>query len=108
MALGVDMVCTHLFRLLRPYVYRRQADCVFPTRTARFGVALSFNGPVNLRKLAQYLKKLDLFFSGLSRHAVEFIPIDETCPCPTCSDGTSRALLHHMLTHETAAAHGIY
>lgn len=29
------------------FVY--QADCVFPTRTARFGVALTFNGPLNLR-----------------------------------------------------------
>lgn len=26
-----------------------QADCVFPTRTARFGVALTFKGPLNLR-----------------------------------------------------------
>jgi queuine/archaeosine tRNA-ribosyltransferase len=25
-----------------------QADCVFPTRTARFGVALTFEGPLNL------------------------------------------------------------
>lgn len=25
-----------------------QADCVFPTRTARFGVALTHNGPLNL------------------------------------------------------------
>lgn len=26
----------------------KQADCVFPTRTARFGVALTFKGPMNL------------------------------------------------------------
>ena len=25
-----------------------QADCVFPTRTARFGVALTPKGPLNL------------------------------------------------------------
>ncbi len=30
--------------------YISQADCVFPTRTARFGVALTFKGPLNLRK----------------------------------------------------------
>ncbi|KAJ7218033.1 tRNA-guanine(15) transglycosylase-like protein [Mycena pura] len=50
-ALGVDM-----------------ADCVFPTRTARFGVALTFQGPLNLR---------------LAKHAKDFAPIDADCPCPT-------------------------
>jgi len=74
-ALGVDM-----------------ADCVFPTRTARFGVALTFNGPVNLR---------------LAKHSKDMAPIDPTCPCPTCTDGTSRALLHHLVSHETAAAHAV-
>ncbi|KAG8932877.1 hypothetical protein FRC03_012870 [Tulasnella sp. 419] len=74
-ALGVDM-----------------ADCVFPTRTARFGMALTFNGPLNLR---------------LSRHAKSLIPIEEDCPCPTCRDGISRALLHHQISHETSAAHAI-
>ncbi|KAG6857686.1 hypothetical protein H0H87_004102 [Tephrocybe sp. NHM501043] len=74
-ALGVDM-----------------ADCVFPTRTARFGVALTHYGPLNLR---------------LSKHAKDLQPIDDTCPCPTCTDGTSRANLHHIVTHETAAAHAI-
>lgn len=74
-ALGVDM-----------------ADCVFPTRTARFGVALTFNGPLNLR---------------LSKHSADFNPIDESCPCPTCKDRMSRALLHHNLTVETAAAHAV-
>ncbi|KAH9017723.1 Queuine tRNA-ribosyltransferase [Lactarius pseudohatsudake] len=74
-ALGVDM-----------------ADCVFPTRTARFGVALTFNGPLNLK---------------LGKHAKDFNPIDSACPCPTCSDGISRAMLHHTVTHETAAAHAV-
>ncbi|KJA19892.1 hypothetical protein HYPSUDRAFT_1093706 [Hypholoma sublateritium FD-334 SS-4] len=74
-ALGVDM-----------------ADCVFPTRTARFGVALTNDGPLNLK---------------LSKHAKEFKPIDESCPCPTCSDMTSRAILHHLVTHETAGAHAL-
>ncbi|KAJ7703159.1 tRNA-guanine(15) transglycosylase-like protein [Mycena rosella] len=73
-ALGVDM-----------------ADCVFPTRTARFGVALTHQGPLNLR---------------LAKYAKDFQPIDATCPCPTCTEGTSRAMLHHVITRETAAAHG--
>ncbi|OJT06334.1 hypothetical protein TRAPUB_2796 [Trametes pubescens] len=74
-ALGVDM-----------------ADCVFPTRTARFGVALTSNGPLNLR---------------LSKHATDMSPIEAGCPCPTCASGTSRAILHHNITLETAAAHAI-
>ncbi|KAF7782576.1 hypothetical protein Agabi119p4_1952 [Agaricus bisporus var. burnettii] len=74
-ALGVDM-----------------ADCVFPTRTARFGVALTHRGPLNLR---------------LSKHARDFDPIDKNCPCPTCTGKTSKAILHHTITHETAAAHAI-
>ncbi|KIJ67810.1 hypothetical protein HYDPIDRAFT_83354 [Hydnomerulius pinastri MD-312] len=74
-ALGVDM-----------------ADCVFPTRTARFGVALTFNGPLNLR---------------LNKHAKSMDRIDDNCPCPTCTSGMSRALLHHIVTIETAGAHAV-
>jgi len=74
-ALGVDM-----------------ADCVFPTRTARFGVALTFQGPLNLR---------------LAKHAKDFAPIDADCPCPTCAERTSRAMLHHIITRETSAAHSV-
>ncbi|PCH43646.1 tRNA-guanine transglycosylase [Wolfiporia cocos MD-104 SS10] len=74
-ALGIDM-----------------ADCVFPTRTARFGVALTFHGPLNIR---------------LKKHAKDFCPIDESCPCPTCASGTSRAMLHHIVTVETAGAHAL-
>ncbi|KAG9316642.1 queuine tRNA-ribosyltransferase [Chiua virens] len=74
-ALGIDM-----------------ADCVFPTRTARFGVALTFKGPLNLR---------------LKKHAKSMERIDDNCPCPTCSTGTSRAMLHHIVTIETAGAHAL-
>lgn len=42
----------------------------------------------------------------LSKHANDFGPLDESCPCPTCTGKTSRAILHHTVTHETAAAHG--
>ncbi|TDL24234.1 tRNA-guanine transglycosylase [Rickenella mellea] len=74
-ALGVDM-----------------ADCVFPTRTARFGVALTFNGPVNLR---------------LAKNALDLNIIDDDCPCPTCHSRMSRAHLHHLVTIETVGAHAI-
>ena len=33
-------------------------------------------------------------------------PIDENCPCPTCTSKMSRALIHHLVTAETAMAHG--
>ncbi|KAJ6499929.1 tRNA-guanine(15) transglycosylase-like protein [Mycena vitilis] len=74
-ALGIDM-----------------ADCVFPTRTARFGIALTTRGPLNLR---------------LAKYAKDFGPIDANCPCPTCADGTSRALLNHIIGRETAAAQAV-
>ncbi|XP_033336735.2 tRNA-guanine transglycosylase isoform X1 [Megalopta genalis] len=64
-------------------------DCVFPTRTARFGCALISTGQLNLKQL-QYSKDIR--------------PIDETCDCSTCKTYT-RAYLHHIVTIETAACH---
>ncbi|EEB87003.1 hypothetical protein MPER_15848, partial [Moniliophthora perniciosa FA553] len=55
-----------------------------------FGVALSHKGAVKLK---------------LSKHAKDLNTIDPTCPCPTCTDKTTRAVLHRLLTHETAGAH---
>eukprot|EP00762_Andalucia_godoyi_P002290 ANDGO_07637.mRNA.1 putative queuine tRNA-ribosyltransferase len=60
-ALGVDMF-----------------DCVYPTRTARFGTALTSFGTLNLRHASQ---------------AAEFIPIDSECDCSVCKRYT-RAFLH--------------
>ncbi|KAG7165613.1 Queuine tRNA-ribosyltransferase catalytic subunit 1-like [Homarus americanus] len=71
-ALGVDMF-----------------DCVFPTRTARFGCALIDNGQINL-------KARDF--------ATDFRPIDEKCDCETCKNYT-RAYLHTIVTKETVACH---
>ena len=53
-ALGVDMF-----------------DCVFPTRTARFGTALVFDAPGEI-----ILKK--------ATYETDFSPIDPTCNCSTC------------------------
>lgn len=71
-ALGVDMY-----------------DCVFPTRTARFGCALVDEGQINLR-LVTYEK--------------DFNPIDSECTCSTCKRYT-RAYLHSIVTSETVACH---
>ncbi|KAJ1521402.1 hypothetical protein ONE63_003076 [Megalurothrips usitatus] len=69
-ALGVDMY-----------------DCVFPTRTARFGCALLDEGQINLRCVA---------------FEKDFRPIDSECSCTTCERYT-RAYLHSIVTNETVA-----
>ncbi|KAK4878946.1 hypothetical protein RN001_007092 [Aquatica leii] len=71
-ALGVDMF-----------------DCVFPTRTARFGCALVMTGQLNLK---QKTYKLDLN------------PIDKECDCSTCQTYT-RAYLHQIATIHPVSCH---
>merc|ERR1712226_30457 len=71
-ALGVDMF-----------------DCVFPTRTARFGTALVRQG--GCLKLTQQQYKND------------FKPIEENCNCYTCRNYT-RSYLHEVANHESFAA----
>ncbi|XP_045479548.1 queuine tRNA-ribosyltransferase catalytic subunit [Harmonia axyridis] len=71
-ALGVDMF-----------------DCVFPTRTARFGCALVMNGQINLRA---------------SKYKKDFSPIDPDCECDTCKRYT-RAYLNCIVTHLPVACH---
>ncbi|XP_027944662.1 queuine tRNA-ribosyltransferase catalytic subunit 1 isoform X2 [Eumetopias jubatus] len=63
-------------------------DCVFPTRTARFGSALVPTGNLQLKK-KQYEK--------------DFRPIDSDCACPTCQKH-SRAFLHALLHSDNTAA----
>ncbi|KAF5281569.1 hypothetical protein FQA39_LY05104 [Lamprigera yunnana] len=64
-------------------------DCVFPTRTARFGCALIMKGQLNLK---QKIYKTD------------FSPIDKDCKCSTCKTYT-RAYLHHIATVHTVSCH---
>ncbi|TFJ98333.1 Cohesin subunit SA-3 [Platysternon megacephalum] len=64
-------------------------DCVFPTRTARFGSALVPWGSLPVRN---------------KQFAKDFRPIDESCDCPTCRR-YSRAFLHALFRSETAAMH---
>jgi len=56
-------------------------DCVLPTRTARTGSALTWEGRLNLRN---------------ARFARDPRPLDETCPCPACRR-FSRAYLRHLV-----------
>ncbi|XP_069121389.1 queuine tRNA-ribosyltransferase catalytic subunit 1-like [Argopecten irradians] len=62
-------------------------DCVFPTRTARFGNALVPTGNLALKN---------------KMYAKDFRPIDDQCPCSTCKQYT-RAYLHTIVTNETVS-----
>jgi hypothetical protein len=65
-------------------------DCVYPTRTGRFGTAMHDGG---LLKLKQHMFAKD---TG---------PIDRQCPCAVCRGNYTRAYLHAMLkTNEAIAA----
>jgi len=57
-------------------------DCVLPTRTARTGSALTWEGRLNLRNAA---------------HARDPRPLDPDCECPACTR-FSRAYVRHLVT----------
>jgi len=59
-------------------------DCVLPTRTARTGSALTWEGRLNLRN---------------ARFARDPRPIDEGCACPACARFT-RAYIRHLVNQE--------
>jgi queuine tRNA-ribosyltransferase len=59
-------------------------DCVLPTRTARTGSALTWEGRLNLRN---------------ARFARDPRPLDEGCPCPACSR-FSRAYIRHLINQD--------
>eukprot|EP01025_Chloroclados_australasicus_P003889 TRINITY_DN10928_c1_g1_i1.p1 TRINITY_DN10928_c1_g1~~TRINITY_DN10928_c1_g1_i1.p1 ORF type:complete len:421 (-),score=55.25 TRINITY_DN10928_c1_g1_i1:536-1798(-) len=63
-------------------------DSVYPTRTARFGVALVDEGVLKLKN---------------ATYAKDFRPIDEDCTCMTCKHYT-RALLHTVVGRNIAYA----
>jgi queuine tRNA-ribosyltransferase catalytic subunit len=71
-------------------------DCVWPTRTARFGNAITAHGVLNLRN---------------ARYAGDFGPIEDGCGCACCRPqhdgglGVTRAFVHHNTAKETVAAH---
>ena len=59
-------------------------DCVLPTRTARTGSALTWEGRLNLRN---------------ARYARDPRPLDETCDCPACTR-FSRAYIRHLVNQD--------
>lgn len=64
-------------------------DCVFATRTARFGSALTRYGPLKLKK---------------AENRVIFTPIEEGCTCRVCKQ-YSRSLIHELLLGNPLAVH---
>lgn len=71
-------------------------DCVWPTRTARFGNAITDSGCFNLKHAS---------------YAYDFRPVAEGCQCVCCKPvaegglGITRAFIHHTAAKETAGAH---
>jgi queuine tRNA-ribosyltransferase len=59
-------------------------DCVLPTRTARTGSALTWEGRLNLRN---------------ARFARDPRPLDEGCGCPACTR-FSRAYIRHLVNQQ--------
>jgi queuine tRNA-ribosyltransferase len=59
-------------------------DCVLPTRTARTGSALTWEGRLNLRN---------------ARFARDPRPLDEACECPACTRHT-RAYIRHLVNQQ--------
>ncbi|XP_046676004.1 queuine tRNA-ribosyltransferase catalytic subunit-like [Homalodisca vitripennis] len=64
-------------------------DCVFPTRTARFGCALVDNGQINLKN---------------KKYEQDYQPLAENCDCSTCRHYT-RAYLHSIATQYPVSCH---
>ncbi|KAH8758463.1 queuine tRNA-ribosyltransferase [Diaporthe sp. PMI_573] len=76
-------------------------DCVWPTRTARFGNAVTKSGMLKLKN---------------SEYANDFRIVEEGCGCVCCRPkgdvrdgvdglGVTRAFIHHNVGKETVAAH---
>jgi queuine tRNA-ribosyltransferase len=59
-------------------------DCVLPTRTARTGSALTWQGRLNLRN---------------ARFARDPRPLDDDCSCPACTR-FSRAYIRHLINQQ--------
>jgi len=64
-------------------------DCVLPTRTARTGSALTWEGRLNLRT---------------ARFARDDRPLDDQCACPACTR-FSRAYLRHLVNQQELLGH---
>jgi queuine tRNA-ribosyltransferase len=65
-------------------------DCVLPTRIARHGTAMTWNGKVVVRN---------------GEYQSDFSPLDEECDCYTCKNFTKAYLRHLINTKEILGIH---
>jgi len=65
-------------------------DCVIPTRLARHGAFLTYEGKINIRQ---------------ARFEKDFTPIDPECDCYTCKNFTKAYLRHIFGAREILALH---
>jgi len=74
-------------------------DCVLPTRNARNGQLFTWDGKLVIKN---------------ARFASDLSPIDQTCGCPACAGGFSRAYLRHLfqaheiLGHRLMSLHNVH
>lgn len=74
-------------------------DCVLPTRNARNGQAFVTGGRLTLKN---------------ARYRTDGRPLDETCGCPVCRQGFSRAYIRHLyvageiLAHRLLSQHNLH
>lgn len=74
-------------------------DCVMPTRNARNGEVFVRTGRLRIRNL---------------KHRLDRRVLDETCGCPACAGGYSRAYLRHLyiageiLSHRLLTLHNLH
>lgn len=89
-ALHWVLICKYF--TLRPPIIKTNRftrfDCVFPTRTARFGVALISTGSIRLKS---------------KEYEAQMLPVDPQCRCTTCRHYT-RAALHVMFKENNPLA----
>jgi len=65
-------------------------DCVLPTRIARHGTAMTWNGKVVVRN---------------GKYSRDFTPLDEECDCYTCKNYTKAYLRHLINCNEILGIH---
>ena len=56
-------------------------DCVLPTRNARHGSVMTWEGPIRI---------------GAARYETDTRPLSQQCDCPACAGGFERAYLRHL------------
>jgi queuine/archaeosine tRNA-ribosyltransferase len=90
-----------------------QYDCVYPTRTARFGVALVDEGQMKLKQHEFAPSTDDVVVGAPSNNngkrdkassSSSSLPIDPDCPCEACRRGVSRGRLHALLKANNSIA----